>query len=275
MTQHLFQTGMKTLACLAALGTITLSAACGGTSTDEASSTSDLVQAHKITDFTCTAVASSTTDPNLKHTRLDLTIDLTSNGVPSGDLLAGLDRSLTATSGIGLITENPHETSVSGHSVTQYNVMDAGADLFVPKTTHATLTIPTAFTHLALESTPALNVATLEFFPSSTKVTYRCREDKRPHDNGPVAAPAPEFVGAAKTFAAHDACAKTAGQAVMDAFVNVLEDDGVDIPDGFTVTSIVRTSSGYTMVMNETSLSVKVGTGCNVGSVDTSALNHP
>jgi hypothetical protein len=263
----------KSLACLAALGTISLSVACGGApSDDDASSASDLVHAHKITDFTCTAVSSSTTDEQLKHTRLDLTVDLTSTGVPSGNLLAGLDRSLTATSGVGFITTDHHETSVAGHSVTEYGVMDAGPNVFVPGTTEAKLTIPTAYTQLKLESSAALNVATLEFLPSNEKVSFKCKEDKRPRDNGPVAAPAPDFAGAAKTFVAHDACAKTAAQAVMDAFVNVLEDHGVDIPDGFTVTSITRTSSGYTMVMNETSLPVKVGAGCKVGSVDTSAL---
>lgn len=267
---------MKSVLCLVALGTLTLTMACGGSpATDDASSDSDLSRAHPITDFTCTAVSSSTSDAQLKHTRLDLTIDLTSNGVPSGSVLAGLERSLTATSGVGLITEKPHETTVSGHGVTEYEVMDAGPNLFVPGTTKAKLTIPTAFTHLKLESSTALDVATLEFFPSKTKVTYKCKEDKRPRDNGPVADPAPDFAGAAKTFVAHDACAKKAAQAVMDAFVGVLEDEGVDIPDGFTVTSIERTSAGYTMVMNETSFPVKVAAGCKVGSVDTSALENP
>jgi hypothetical protein len=132
------------------------------------------------------------------------------------------------------------------------------------------LTIPTAYTHLELEGSAALNVATLIFTPSSATAAYECKEDTRRSNPGPAPDPL-VFEGAAKTVAAKDSCAKDVARAVMDQIVQALEDQGVDVPDSFVFTRIDKTATGYKTVVNGVTVPAVVGSGCTIKSIDTSA----
>jgi hypothetical protein len=239
---------------------------------DPEAATSMDVTAHPapIQDFECTSVASSATDPHLRSTRLDVTIDITSTGVPSGNLVTGFEPSLHATAGVGFGVSHVRDTTVSGHRVSEYKI-DFGADSILPGASGGTLTLPTAYTHLALEGSAALDVATLVFAPSGATVTYKCKKDTRPVDSGPVSDPGPTFEGAAKAVVAKDSCAKAVAKAVMDKIVEALEDEGVDLPDDFVFTSIDRTSNGYKTVVNGATVPVTVGAACSIGRIDASA----
>jgi hypothetical protein len=223
--------------------------------------------ADAITDFECTSVASSTTDAHLKSTRLDVTIDVAPTGVPSGILGTGFEASLHASFAVGFGVSHVRDTTASGQAVSEYKI-DFGADSILKGATGGTLTIPTAYTKMKLENSPALNVATLKLTPSNTTVTYKCKQDKRKSPAGPVADPGPVFQGSAKDVVAKDPCAKTVAQAVMDNLIDGLENAGVDIPDSFVFTKIDKTDSGFKTVVNGRTVSVVVAAGCNIKSID-------
>jgi len=220
-----------------------------------------------ITDFVCTSSASSSSELKLRNTRLDVGIDVTVAGKPSGIILTGFEPSLDASSAVGFGVSHVRDTTVAGHAVSEYKI-DFGADSILPGATGGTLTIPTAYTHLQLESSAALNVATLTLTPNAT-ATFKCKKDTRKPDPGPVEDPL-TFEGAAKDTVAHDACAKSVAREVMDQLVGVIEDDGLDVPDTFTFSKIDKTADGYETVVNGVKVSATVGAGCRVEKVDTS-----
>ena len=245
---------------------------CSG-STDAANGSQDVTAAKSkgIDRFTCTS-SSSATDAHLKSTRLDIAIDTTVAGKPTGNLVTGFDRSLTASSGIGFGVSHVRDTTESGHQVSEYK-FDFGEEQIVPGSTGGTLTLPTAYLNLQLESSAALNVVTLAFTPSNATATYKCKQDKRKIDNGPPPDPL-VFEGDAKDVVAKDSCAKDAAKAVMDALVQAIADRGLDIPDTFTFTKIDRTDTGFKMVVNGATVPVVVGSGCSIKSIDTSAAGQ-
>ncbi len=152
--------------------------------------------------------------------------------------------------------------------MSEYKI-DSGADGILPGATGGTLTVPTALTHLALEGSAALNVATLQLTPGNATVTYKCKKDPRKQIN-----PAPDFLhfdGAAKDVVAKDKCAKDVAAAALDQMINVIEDKGLDVPDTFTFTSIERTDTGYKMVVDGAKVTAVVGAGCSIKSIDASA----
>jgi hypothetical protein len=256
----------------AAASVLFLVAGCAGsTNPDDASDSAEAVTAHadKVHDFECTSVASSASVDALKSTRLDITADETVAGVPTQQLVTGFEASLHATSAVGFGVSHVRDTTVSGHQISEYKI-NFGADSIIPGATGGTLTVPTAMTKLALESSAELNVATLTLQPGDATVTFKCKKDPRK----PQANPAPDFLqftGAAKTVVAHDSCAKDVASKATDQIIGKLEDDGVDIPDTFTYTSIEHTSTGYDMVVNGEKISAVVGSGCAIKSMDTSA----
>src|SRR5262249_49132238 len=146
----------------------------------------EVVAAHgpKIKNFECTAVASSASDAHLKTTRIDITADETGAGVPTGALVVGFEASLHASTAVGFAVPHVRDTTVSGHSLSEYKI-DFGTDAILHGATGGTLTIPTVFTRFALESSAALNVATLKLTPSNATATYKCKKDSRKTDNGP------------------------------------------------------------------------------------------
>ena len=243
----------------------------GGSDADaNAPNSAEAVTAHadKVERFVCTSVASSTTNEHLKSTRLDIEPDATAAGVPTGMLVTGFFATLQASSGLGFGVSHVRDKTVSGHSVSEYK-LDFGEDGIVPGSTGGTLTVPTAYTHFALESSAALNVATMTFTPSNATVTYKCKKGAKPNPG-----PAPDplvFEGAAKDVVAKDHCAKDVASAVMDKLVEEIEDRGVDVPDTFTFTSIDKTDTGYKMVVNGAKVPVVVASGCTIKNIDTSA----
>jgi hypothetical protein len=257
---------------LGTVGSLAMACASGSSGSDPSESASpEVVAAHgvKIKNFECTAVASSASDAHLKTTRIDITADETAAGVPTGALVTGFEASLHASFALGFGTSHVRDTTASGHSVSEYKI-DFGADGMLQGATGGTLTIPTVFTRFALESSAALNVATLTLTPSNATVTYKCKKDTRKTDNG--SAPDPlVFEGAAKDVVAKDSCAKDVAADVMDALVEAIEDHGVDVPDSFVFTKIDKTSDGFKMVVNGVTVPVVVGSGCSVKKIDTSA----
>jgi hypothetical protein len=243
--------------------------ACGHEDT-AAGDTSDLTAAsHAVKNFECTAVASSTSDEHLKKTRLDVTVDVTPAGKPSGNLATAFEASLSASSAIGFGVSHVRETTASGHQVSEYKI-GAGADSILHGASGGTLTLPTAFTHLALEDSAALNVATLVLTPSNTTVTYKCKQDTRKADSGPAPDPL-VFEGAAKDVVARDSCAKSVASAVMTELIDEISDHGLDLPDTFVFTKIDRTDVGFKAEVNGRPVPVVVGPGCNIKSIDTAA----
>jgi hypothetical protein len=244
----------------------------GGTDGGDGSDSAEAITAHsnnQIKDFECTAVASSATNDHLKTTRLDITADQASTGAPTGMLITGFESSLQAKTALGFGVSHVRDTTVSGHAVSEYKI-DFGADGMVPGSTGGTLTIPTAYAKFALESSAALNVATLKLTPSNATVTYKCKKDTRKSDPGPPSDPL-VFQGAAKDVVAKDSCAKDVASAVMDKLIEAIEDKGIDVPDTFTFTSIDRTATGFTMVVNGAKVPVVMNDGCSIKSIDTSA----
>jgi hypothetical protein len=198
---------------------------------------------------------------------LDVTIDVTASGKPSGLLVTGFEPSLDSSVGVAFGVTHVRDETVSEHQVSEYQI-DLGADSILPGATGGTLTLPTAFTRLTLESSAALNVATLQLTPSNTTATYECTKDTRGKDSrreDPLS-----FEGEAKDVVAKDACAKTVATAVMNQLIDGIEEAGLDVPDAFVFSRIDRTNSGYTMVVNGASVPTVVGAGCTIQSIDTS-----
>jgi hypothetical protein len=225
--------------------------------------------ANPITDFLCTAIPSSTKVDALKQTRLQVGMDLKANGEPTGEIVTGFEASLHATSALGFGAVHVRDSTSSGHAVSEYKIT-FGAEGIVQGSTGGTVTIPKAYTQLALESSKALNVATMTLTPSNDTVTYSCQKDTRkpdttPDDTGPV------FQGAAKDTVAKDSCAKTVAGDMEDELIGAIEDAGVDIPDSFVFTSITKTDTGYKAIVNGATVTAVVAAGCKVKSVDTSA----
>jgi hypothetical protein len=249
-------------------------AACAGSASDDAASGAGAMSAstahpnpNAINSFECTSVASSTSEASLQKTRLDIDIDINTNGVPSGDLGTGFESSFEAQFSVGFGVSHVSDSVVGGHAVSQYKI-GFGADSILKGSTGGTLTIPTAFTKQALDSTAAANVATLHLTPSNTTVTYKCKKDTRKSDNGPATDNGPVFQGSAKDAAAKDSCVKTVASAVMDDLISAIEDMGVDIPDSFVFTSVDKTSDGFKLVVNGATVNAVVGSGCKVKSDD-------
>src|SRR5262249_30254899 len=154
-----------------------------------------------IKDFVCTSVASSASDDHLRKTRLDLTVDVTPAGAPSGKIVTALEPTLHASAAVGFGVSHARDTTTSGHRVSEYKI-SFGADAILPGASGGTLTLPTAYTQLALESSAALNVATLQLTPSNATATYKCKKDTRKASSGPPQEPGPRFEGAAKAVVA-------------------------------------------------------------------------
>jgi hypothetical protein len=221
--------------------------------------------------FTCTSTASTASDPRLRSSRLDIGIDETVAGKPTGELVTGF-RPLTASSGVGFGVSHVRDTTISGHQVSEYK-FDFGEGSIIPGATGGTLTLPTAYLRLQLETSAALNVATLTFTPSNATATYECKQDKRKIDNGPPPDPI-VFEGDAKSVVAKDPCAKDVADAVLDKLVEEIEDRGLDVPDTFIFTRIVRTDTGYTTEVNGATVSVEVSSGCSIKNIDTSGAGR-
>jgi hypothetical protein len=101
---------------------------------------------------------------------------------------------------------------------------------------------------------------------------YKCKKDPRRTDNGPIADTGPIFQGSAKDTAARDACAKSVATDVMNALIDGIEDRGLDVPDSFVFTRLDKTASGFTVVVNDATVPVTVGTGCSVKNLDISSV---
>jgi hypothetical protein len=113
-------------------------AGCAADSTPSDGASAEAVSggAHKITKFTCTATSAS--EAHLRGSRIDIGIDTTVAGVPTGNLITGFDATLNASTGVGFGVSHVRDTTASGHSVSEYKI-DFGADSILQGATGGTV----------------------------------------------------------------------------------------------------------------------------------------